>query len=439
MTFNEAVEFLFTRLPMFTRDGKRAFKKDLTNIRLLCEWLGNPHLKYKTIHIAGTNGKGSTSHMIAAILQTAGYKTGLYTSPHIRDFRERIRVNGILADEQFVIDFTQKVKGKIDEIEPSYFEITVAMAFEYFAQQNVDVAVIETGLGGVLDSTNIVQPELSIITNIGIDHINILGGTLEKIAGQKAGIIKPDIPVVIGEYLPETKPVFENVAHLRNAPVIWAQDLYETSGYNQQGGKLSVAVTDRTNGHTEEFQLDLRGKYQVKNLKTVLAAEKVLIEKGFRITEADEKHALANVAGITGLRGRWEKIEGDPTIILDVGHNEDGIKLVLEQLQEEYPYNRVHFILGFVRDKEVGKVLTMFPKDQQYYFTQAHIPRALPVDALYETAIEAGLTGETFGHINDALIAARKNAAPGDVIMVVGSFFTMAEIDENLLTQAQMA
>ena len=433
MTFTEAVDFLYTRLPMFTRDGRRAFKKDLTNIRALCNWLGDPHLKYKTIHIAGTNGKGSTSNMLAAILQTAGYKTGLYTSPHIRDFRERIRVNGMLADEQFVIDFTEKVKPKIDEIEPSYFEITVAMAFEYFAHQQVDVAVIETGLGGVLDSTSIVQPQLSIITNIGYDHINILGGTLEKIAGQKAGIIKPGIPAVIGEYLPETKPVFAEHGSNKNSTLYWAQDMYVASNIQQSSGKLLVDITDKENNNTEHFCLDLTGKYQVKNLITVLAAEKILIEKGFAITEEQEKYALANVAAITGLRGRWEKVLENPAIILDVGHNEDGIKQVLAQLAEDYPGRKLHFITGFVKDKEVGKVLNLFPKDGNYYFTQAHIPRALPVDVLAGAAEAAGLKGMAYEHINDALIAAKANAGINDVIMVVGSFFTMAEIDEALL------
>lgn len=428
MNYQATIEYLFSRLPMFTRIGDKAYKKDLHNTLALCDAIGNPHQKFKTIHIAGTNGKGSTSNMLAAILQTAGYKTGLYTSPHIKDFRERIRVNGAMAKEQFVIDFTDRIMPHIERIQPSFFEVTVAMAFEYFAQQKVDVAVIETGLGGRLDSTNIITPVLSIITNIGYDHMNILGNRLEMIATEKAGIIKPGVPVVIGEYLPETKKIFENQAALGDSEVVFAQDRYCPSNISKSKF-LECDITDRYNNTTERFRLDLKGIYQIQNLCTVLAAEGILMRDGFNISEKQEKYALENVATITGLRGRWEKIADNPAIILDVGHNEDGIKLILQQADADFPGVKKNFVLGFVKDKDVEKVLSLFPKDASYYFTNAHIPRAMSAHELTTLAQKKGLYGKSFDNVNDAISAAKETASLNDVIIVCGSFFTIAEID----------
>ncbi|MCP9753370.1 folylpolyglutamate synthase/dihydrofolate synthase family protein [Ferruginibacter sp. HRS2-29] len=427
MTYQQTLEYLYDQLPMFTRIGAAAYKEDLDNTIALCEALGNPQHKFKSIHIAGTNGKGSTSHMLAAMLQQAGYKTGLYTSPHIKDFGERIRINGQMIDEAFVVDFAERTKQLAHDIQPSFFELTVAMAFEYFATEKVDIAVVETGLGGRLDSTNVITPLLSVITNIGFDHVQLLGNTLEKIAGEKAGIIKQQVPVVIGEYLPETRPVFEAKAISMQAPVYFAEELFEIGG-PKQSGKLHLTVSDKSNGHAEDFQLDLKGLYQAKNLRTVLAAEKILHESGFPISKADNKYALANVKKLTGLAGRWDIIQGSPVIIHDVAHNEDGIGQVLQQLVHDYPDAGFHFVLGFVKDKDVIHVLELFPKDAKYYFTNAHIPRALSAKELQESARSKNLTGEAFDDVNEAIDAAKKNAGDKDVIMVCGSFFIIAEI-----------
>lgn len=428
MTYQETVEYLYNQLPMFTRDGPKAFKKDLTNIRLLCDYLGNPQTKFRSIHVAGTNGKGSTSNMLAAILQTAGYKTGLYTSPHIKDLRERVRLNGELVPEQFVIDFVARVKDVTLEIRPSYFELTVAMSFAYFAEQKLDIAVIETGLGGRLDSTNIVTPELSVITNISFDHVNVLGKTLEKIAFEKAGIIKQHKPVVVGEYLPETRPVFENIAAERSAPILFAQDFLQIYSSEIVGNKLQCVVSNANSSETKKYELDLTGSYQEKNLLTVLASCEVLQKNGFEITESNISLALANVMKITGLEGRWQVIGEKPLMICDVGHNEAGINLVLSQLQEQHAGKKWHFVIGFVKDKDVQKVLSLFPPNAQYYFTNAHIPRAMPVLRLKELALGIGLKGESFDDINDAVAAAKKQASVEDVIMICGSFFTLAEL-----------
>ena len=415
---------------MFTRIGPRAFKKDLTNTLALMDALDNPHLKFKSIHVAGTNGKGSTSHMLAALLQQSGYKTGLYTSPHIVDFGERIRINGQMVDQQFVMDFVERTKALMDKIEPSYFELAVAMAYTYFAQEKVDVAVVETGLGGKLDSTNVISPVLSVITNIGFDHIGILGKTLEKIAGQKAGIIKQNTPVVIGEFLPETRPVFESVATEKNAPVFFAQDMYQSEKNEGSPTLNSYKITDKTTGHSELFLTDLLGNYQENNLKTVIAAEKILIDLGFDISEKNEKYALSHVKKLTGLRGRWDIVNTSPVEIHDVGHNEDGIKMILAQLQENYPNKNLHFVIGFVKDKDVEHVLSLFPKNADYYFTQAHIPRALPCHQLQELAFKNELAGDCYSNVNIALQAARTNANPNDVIILCGSFFTLAEVKQ---------
>ena len=347
MTYQQTLEYLYSQLPMFSRIGAAAYKKDLHNTLELCAALDNPETKFKSIHIAGTNGKGSTSHMLAAILQQAGYKTGLYTSPHLKDFGERIKVNGLMVQEQFVIDFVERTKTLSDKVQPSFFELTVAMAFEYFAQQQVDIAIIETGLGGRLDSTNVITPVLSIITNIGYDHMNLLGNTLPEIAFEKAGIIKPGVPVVIGEYLPETKAVFAEKAATCNAPVYFVQELYKVNNISPAATALHCDITGIQHNVTEHFTLDLNGLYQTKNLCTVLCAEGILMQQGFTIKPADEKYALSHTKQLTGLHGRWDAIDENPLTVLDVAHNEDGIKQVIRHLSLVAKENAtLHFVLG---------------------------------------------------------------------------------------------
>lgn len=419
---------------MFSRIGAAAYKEDLHNSIAICNELDNPQTKFKSIHIAGTNGKGSTSHMLAAILQQAGYKTGLYTSPHLKDFRERIKINGQMIEEDFVIDFVERTQQITAQIEPSFFELTMAMAFDYFAEQKVDIAVIETGLGGRLDSTNIITPILSIITNIGYDHMNILGDTLEKIASEKAGIIKPTIPVVIGEYLPETKPVFISKAAQCNSAIYFATEEYAFADITLFSQNLQCSVTDRTQDIKENFTLDLNGIYQTKNLCTVLCAEKILMQLGFVISNEAEKYALSNTKKLTGLHGRWDVIAENPTIVLDVAHNEDGIKQVLRQIQfiKEHGNSeniKSHFVIGMVKDKEVSKVLSLLPNDAAYYFTNAHIPRALPAEELKIKASAFKLKGDYFDDVNEAIKAANKNAFEKDLIIVCGSVFLVGEVN----------
>lgn len=429
MTYQETIDFLYARLPMFTRIGAAAYKEDLHNTIALCDALNNPQQQFKTIHVAGTNGKGSTSHMLAAILQESGYKTGLYTSPHIKDFGERIRVNGRMIREDFVVDFVKRTKDLSERIEPSFFELTVVMAFEYFAEEKVDIAVIETGLGGRLDSTNIIQPVLSVITNIGCDHMNILGNTLPEIASQKAGIIKQNTPVVIGELLPETLPVFVKEANEKEAPVYFAQSRFITEFLEPTGNLLFCNVKDMATNSFEKLRLDLNGIYQAKNICTVLMAVEVLKKAGYNMPEHSLHKALENVKTLTGLRGRWDILQNHPTVIQDVAHNADGIRLVLQQLMHNYPSSGIHFVLGFVKDKDVDHALELFPKNAQYYFTNAHIPRAMPFEELQQTANSIGLQGAGYDNVNDAIAAAKKNAADHDVIMICGSFFIIAEID----------
>ncbi len=413
---------------MFSKVGESAYKKDLTNTIALCEALGNPHKKFKSIHIAGTNGKGSTSHMLAAILQTAGYKTGLYTSPHLHDFRERIKINGVCCTEEFVIEFTQKIKPQIESISPSFFEITVAMAFEYFAAQSVDIAIIETGLGGRLDSTNIILPELCIITNIGMDHMNLLGNTITAIAGEKAGIIKPLIPVVIGEYIPETLPVFLSAA--KTSLVSLAQEKRYISDWLFQENLLNITVVDKEKNEYQHFSLDLIGFYQTKNLLTVLEACSILQQHGWNINDSHIKEALKNVKKLTGLHGRWEVIQMNPLVILDVGHNVDGIKAILHQL-DLMSFNQLHWVMGMVKDKDIHAVLSLLPITAKYYFTKANIPRALDENELLTQANEIGLIGSTYSNVNEAILAAKENAGLNDLILVCGSVFLIAEVQRN--------
>jgi dihydrofolate synthase/folylpolyglutamate synthase len=432
MTYEQTLDYLFTKLPMFSRIGAAAFKKDLTNTIRLCESLGNPQNKFKTIHIAGTNGKGSTSHMLAAILQTAGYKTGLYTSPHLKDFRERIKIDGQWCDELFVTDFTQRIQPLIDEIEPSFFEITVAMAFDYFAKQEVDIAVIEVGLGGRFDSTNIITPELSIITNIGWDHMNMLGDTLEKIAFEKGGIIKKNIPVVIGEVIAETKPVFEGItADLSTAQVdsqiMYAEESRYIAGWEYEHHQLIVEVVDKHNDAHHTYTLDLPGIYQTKNLLTVLEASHQLQMQGWKTDKTTIQKALPHVKRLTGLHGRWEVIHHDPVVILDVGHNIDGITQIVKQI-ELSDYHHLHVVIGMVKDKEIDAVLALLPKQAVYYFTQAQIPRAMDAESLKLNAERFELIGKTFGDVNIALQNALSHAHKEDMILICGSVFLVGEV-----------
>jgi len=431
MDYQQTIDYLFSRLPMFSRIGTAAFKKDLINIRRLCEFLGNPYTKFKSIHIAGTNGKGSVSHMLAAILQTAGYKTGLYTSPHLKDFRERIRLNGEMVEENFIIAFTEKIKPLIEEIEPSFFEITVAMAFEYFAENKVEIAVLETGLGGRFDSTNIITPELSVITNIGWDHMNILGDTLEKIAFEKAGIIKQNTPVVVGETLPKIENVFVRVAKEKNAPLSIASEKRQAIGWHWKKHELIVEVAEQNKTDHQLYRLDLPGIYQTKNLITVLETCARLEQQGWRIKEEDVKKGLQQTKKITDLHGRWEVIHPHPLIVLDVAHNEDGIKMLMEQV-EIMDHDHLHIVLGIVKDKEPEKILPLFPKLANYYFTKANIPRAMNAEILKQKAGLFELRGEVYTDVNAAIKAAFAKAAKNDLILICGSVFLIGEINVEL-------
>ena len=428
MNYQQTIHYLFRRLPLFSRIGAAAYKPNLDNTIRLCESLGNPHKKFKSVHIAGTNGKGSVSHMLAAILQTAGYKTGLYTSPHLKDFRERIRVNGEMVNEQFVIDFTKKINPVIEEIEPSFFEITVAMAFDYFAQQKCEIAIIETGLGGRLDSTNIIIPEISVITNIGWDHMNLLGDSLEKIAGEKAGIIKNNVPVVVGEVLKETLPVFKKIAKKKNAVLTIASQKRQAIEWKWEKHELMVEVAEDHKTDHLVFRLDLAGLYQTRNLLTVLEACSQLQQKEWNIDDKIVRKALQQVKKLTGLHGRWEVIHEHPTIILDVGHNEDGIKQILKQI-ELTDHHDLHIILGMVNDKEINKVLKLMPRTAHYYFTQAQIPRALPAESLQQNAEAIGLKGKTYPDVNTALKEAKGKADKNDLIIACGSVFMVGEVE----------
>jgi dihydrofolate synthase/folylpolyglutamate synthase len=427
MDYQQTIDYLFARLPMFSRIGAAAYKEDMTNTIKLCEAIGNPHTRFKSVHIGGTNGKGSVSHMLSGIFQTAGYKTGLYTSPHLRDFRERITLNGDFISENFVVDFVERMRPLIDEIEPSFFEITVAMAFEYFARQKVDIAIIEVGLGGRLDSTNIITPELSVITNISFDHVNLLGDTLEKIAFEKAGIIKQDIPVVIGEFGNETHGVFERKAAEQNAPLSFADKKRFVAEWKFDKTELVAEVTSTHGNEKNYYHLDLTGIYQIKNLVTVLEAVTVLQAKSWKITEAIVQKALRHVKKLTGLHGRWEIIHEDPIVVLDVAHNEDGIKQLAEQI-ELTDHEGLHLVIGMVKDKDIEGILSFLPKHGSYYFTKAQIPRALPEKQLAEIAGNMGLRGNHYPEVNAALESAINFAGKKDLIVVCGSVFVVGEV-----------
>ncbi len=424
--YQQTLDYLYERLPMFSRIGAAALKPDLTNTIKLCAALGNPHEKFRSVHIAGTNGKGSTSHALAAILQDAEYKTGLYTSPHLIDFRERIRVNGMPVSKDWVVDFVNTNKALIEEVNPSFFEITVAMAFAFFAEQNVDIAVIETGLGGRLDSTNVITPLLSIITNISYDHKDLLGNTLAEIAGEKAGIIKPGIPFVVGEQNDETERVFFEHSVHKKAPLYYAQSLWGMVRINQDEKYQYYKAVNNAKREMYDLHTDLLGNYQHHNLKTVLTAVEILIHKDFNLSIPAAIGALANVKNTTGLRGRWEWLRENPTIICDVAHNPAGLNEVLLQWQQVAATAK-HIVLGFVKDKDISDALALFPKDATYYFCNANIQRALPSAELKEMAARYGLAGGAYPTVAAALQAAKNNMAETDALLITGSFFIVGE------------
>jgi len=402
VTYQETLDWMFGQLPMYQQKGVAAMNAKLDNIVSFCNVLGNPEKKFRSIHVAGTNGKGSSSHMLASILQEAGYKVGLYTSPHLKDFRERIKINGKVVSEDFVVNFIEQHKPFLEYQKLSFFEMTVGMAFSYFAEEDVDIAIVEVGLGGRLDSTNIITPVVSLITNIGMDHTQFLGDTLEKIALEKAGIIKPKVPVVISETQPETKMIFNLIAHQLKSAIVFADD---------QPAK--------------EYTTDLLGEYQKKNINGVVAAISQL--KGFDVPEESISKGLANVIKNTGLLGRWQILQQNPLVVCDTAHNKEGLQLVLKQVQKQ-TYYQLHIVLGFVSDKDVKSVLQLFPKEAHYYFVRPSIPRGLDVGTLEEIAKEQGLMGEKYMSVQQGFQKALDNADDEDMIYVGGSTFVVAEV-----------
>ena len=427
MNYNQTVDYLYSRLPMFTRVGASAFKKDLDNTIALCNTMGNPQNKYKTIHVGGTNGKGSTSHMLAAILQQAGYKTGLYTSPHLKDFRERIRVNGKMVSKGFIINFVKAQKKLINKTEPSFFEVTVSMAFSYFEQEQVDVAVIEVGLGGRLDSTNIIHPDLAVITNISLDHTNMLGNTLAEIAYEKAGIIKPNTPIVIGESHPETNHVFIKKAKEQKADLVFAEKKLNVENYTKKSGYIELDINQKGKALFKRLQSDLTGTYQLKNIITVIEAVQRLKEIGYHITDEAIYGALKNVKKLTGLQGRWQTLSKNPLVICDTGHNKAGITEVIRNIKQT-PHKQLHLVIGMVKDKDISAVLALLPKNAIYYFCEPQLERALSAKELAQQAATYQLNGNVFTSVKLALEAAKNNANKDDLIFVGGSTFVVAEI-----------
>ena len=423
-TYADTLHYLYAQLPMFTRVGASAYKKDLHNTLALCNALHHPEHKFKSVHIGGTNGKGSSSHMLAAILQTAGYKTGLYTSPHLLDFRERIRINGQMIPEQEVTNFVNSHQALFEEINPSFFEATVGLAFDYFAKQEVDIAIIEVGLGGRLDSTNVINPLLSLISNIGLDHQDILGTTLREIAGEKAGIIKTNTPIIIGEKQAGIAQIFEKKAKEANAKILFAPDCWTIT--TKETAQLLV-INAQSSKQNLELALDLRGSYQVKNLAGVLTAVDELREQGFKISEEHLKTALKQVTSLTGLQGRWQTLQKTPLVICDTGHNEDGIKEVLKNIANT-PHQNLHLVWGMVKDKDITKILALLPKEASYYFCQPNIPRGKPADEMAQEAHQYELIGQAYASVAKAYQQALNHAQPNDLVIVGGSTFVVAEV-----------
>jgi dihydrofolate synthase/folylpolyglutamate synthase len=405
MNYPETLNWLFNQLPMYQLQGASAYKKDLTNVHLLMDYLGHPEKKLQCIHVAGTNGKGSSSHMLASVLQEAGYKVGLYTSPHLKDFRERIKINGVMIPEDFVCDFVNQHQSFFEANDMSFFEMSVGLAFDYFAKEKIDIAVIEVGMGGRLDATNIILPLVSVITNIGLDHTQFLGNTLAAIASEKAGIIKSNIPVVIGEFTTETQPIFLAKAKENKSDLYFASDLITT-----------------------EYLSDLIGDYQVNNKKTVVQTLAVLNQQTvFKTTESHWKSGLSQVVKNTGLQGRWQQLSELPKTICDTAHNTHGLTIVLNQIQKE-TFDQLHFVLGVVNDKDLDEVLPLFPKNAEYYFCKPNIPRGLEATVLAQKAAQFGLNGKIYNSVSAAYAKAKQNAQPTDFIYVGGSTFVVAEI-----------
>lgn len=435
MNYSETLHYLYSRLPLFSSHGKGAIKPGLQNTIKFCQELENPHEKFKSVHVGGTNGKGSTSHMLAAILQKAGYKTGLYTSPHLRDFRERIRINGEMIAEMEVIQFVEAHQQYIEDLEPSFFEVTVALAFEYFAANQVDIAIIEVGLGGRLDSTNVIHPELSVISNIGYDHMDILGNSLNEIASEKAGIIKHNVPVVISQRQDEVEDIFINKAFEMNSDFTFASDewdIFRSQTQNNSSGFLNLEIRQKTNIETPFFsfdsiELDLTGSYQLKNLAGVLSAVKHLRLMGYQIDDQDVLFALRQVKKLTGLMGRWHILKYNPLIICDTGHNEDGIREVMKNINLT-PHKDLHMVIGMVKDKDISKILSLLPQKAFYYFCEPTIPRAKPAKHLQLEAAKFGLNGAFYPTVQAAFHEAKKNAGNNDLIFIGGSTFVVAEI-----------
>lgn len=432
MNYQQTLDYMYNRLPMYQRIGSAAYKANLDNTIKLCELLGNPEETFKSIHIAGTNGKGSTSHMIASVLQCAGYKVGLYTSPHLKDFRERIKINGEKIPEEYVVNFIDRhiVPAVENKLELSFFEMTVGLAFDYFAKENIDIAVIETGLGGRLDSTNVISPELSIITNISFDHKALLGNTLEAIAKEKAGIIKHSTPVIISEKQFETKNVFTDKAISENAPLTFASDIYNANNVKHiSNGKLllSMDINRKSNLLLSDIECELLGFYQRKNIPVVISAVDELRKKDFYIPESSLRNGIKNVITKTGLLGRWQIINQKPLAIADTGHNEAGITEVLTQLKLT-PHKQLHFVLGMVNDKDISGILSLLPTDARYYFCKAAIPRALDGIELAEKANSYNLKGNNYNSVSEAYETAKQNATEEDLVFVGGSTFTVAEV-----------
>ncbi|NOX47651.1 MAG: bifunctional folylpolyglutamate synthase/dihydrofolate synthase [Chlorobi bacterium] len=426
MTYKQAMDYLFSQLPMFQRVGAAAYKADLNNTISLCKILDNPEQKFPSIHIAGTNGKGSVSHMIASVLQTAGFKTGLYTSPHLKDFRERIRINGKKIPKEYVVDFVKKNKSGLTRISPSFFEYTFGMAVSWFAEENIDIAIMETGMGGRLDSTNVVKSVLSVITNIGLDHTEFLGDTLEKIAIEKAGIIKPGIPVVIGETQSETKAVFSNKAKELNSNLFFADKEFELRNKRTMDKSYSFDIFKKNKIWFEDASCDLTGVYQLKNIVTATNALEVFSENN-PISKENIRKGLSNVVQNTSLLGRWQILQNKPLSICDTGHNANGISMIVSQLTKTH-YNKLHFVIGMVNDKNIESVLSLLPKDATYYFCKANVPRALNAKELQKTAGNFGLKGEFWPTVREAYSAALSNANTDDLVFTGGSTFVVAEV-----------
>ncbi len=405
MTYQETINWMFAQLPMYQNIGKQAYKTDLSNTILLAKHLGNPEFFLKTIHVAGTNGKGSTSHMLASILQESGYKVGLYTSPHIKDYRERIKINGQMISEDFVIDFIEQHKPFFEENDLSFFEMTVGLALDYFLKEQTDINIIEVGMGGRLDSTNIITPLISVITNIGLDHIQFLGNTLQQIATEKAGIIKTNLPVVIGEYLPETKPIFEAKAIENNSKIYFASDII-----------------------SDDYESDLKGNYQVSNRKTVLQTIRILQEQNqLLISENNIKNGFLNVIKNTTLQGRWQKLKENPLVIADTAHNKHGLEIVLKQIQEQQ-FDKLHIVFGVVNDKDLDSILPLFPKNAIYYFCKPNIPRGLDAIILQQKSAKFELYGNVYNSVSKAYKTSIQNANEKDMIYIAGSTFVVAEV-----------